>query len=250
MGVSSGLMKAYWWLEGRLAPGVRFAQSEYEDCLAAVVRSGDDWLDVGCGHNLLPAWRQDAERDLTGRARALVGLDPELGALQKHRSIRLLICGSAAQLPFADQSFDLVTANMVVEHLPEPYEQFQEIARVLKPGGCFVFHTPNARGYPTLMARALPDRLRGLGARILEGRKSDDRFPTFYRANTPAAIREAARDSGLVPETMNLVRSTAMFCMITPVAALELLFLRMLAAPSLAGLRPNLIAVLRKTGTQ
>src|SRR3954469_2960058 len=114
MAAESRAMRAYWWLEPRLAPGVRFAQVEYEECLAAAVQSGDDWLDVGCGHRLLPEWRQDAERELTSRAGSLVGLDPEFGALQKHRSIRLLICGDAIHLPFADESFDLVTANMVV----------------------------------------------------------------------------------------------------------------------------------------
>jgi SAM-dependent methyltransferase len=240
------MWKTYWWLERRLAPGVRFAQAEFEDRLVALVRSGDDWLDIGCGHTLLPEWRDSAERELIGRVRTLVGLDPESRSLQKHRSIRLLICGDAAHLPFADEAFDIVTANMVVEHLPEPDKQFREVARVLKPRGCFVFHTPNANGYPTLMARALPDRLRGLGARVLEGRGSGDRFPTFYRANTPAAIQEASRNSGLVPESVQLVRSNAMFPTIPPVAALELLFLRMLAAPRMAGLRPNLIAVLRK----
>jgi SAM-dependent methyltransferase len=44
-------------------------------------------------------------------------------------------------LPFAAGSFDLVSANMVLEHLPAPEQVFQEIARVLAPGGKFVFLT-------------------------------------------------------------------------------------------------------------
>ena len=33
------------------------------------------------------------------------------------------------------ETFDLVTANMVVEHLTQPVRQFSEIQRVLRPGG-------------------------------------------------------------------------------------------------------------------
>ncbi|HEY9225988.1 MAG TPA: class I SAM-dependent methyltransferase [Gemmatimonadaceae bacterium] len=246
MGIGNVVERLYWRLESWIAPGVRFAQSDFEECLSATIRPGDDWLDVGCGHNLLPEWRAAREQELISATKTLVGLDPEFAALRNHRSIRLLICGDAGNLPFATGSFDMVTANMVVEHLPDPHRQFREIARVLKPGGRFVFHTPNSNGYPTLMARLVPDRVRALAARTLERRPAEDRFPTFYRANTPAAIRSACQEAGLVPDRIDLVRSTAMFWMITPIAILELFFLRMLGSPDMATLRPNLIAVLKK----
>ena len=238
--------RTYWWLEERLAPGVRYAQVDFEERLVSTVRAGDTWLDVGCGHTLLPEWRASQERELLERPEVVVGLDPELAALREHRGLSLRVCGDAAHLPFAERTFDLVTANMVVEHLAQPEDQFREIARVLKEGGRFLFHTPNAHGYPTMMARAVPDRVRGLAARMLEARPTDDRFSTYYRANTAASIGEVSRRTGFVVDGMLLVRSTAVFWRFAPLAALELLFLRALAQPGLASLRPNLIALLRK----
>ena len=249
VGFSSRMWSTYWWLEPRLAPGLKFAQDHFEESLFSTVEEGCRWLDLGCGHALLPTWSAAREQELVRRPRVLVGLDPELGALRQHGSIALRVCGDGGRLPFADMTFDLVTANMVVEHLPEPERQFAEIARILRPGGRFLFHTPNGTGYPTLMARLVPDAVRGLGARIVERRSAGDRFPTFYLANTPAKIEAIASSSGFVVERCELLRSSATVPWFPPLAAAELLFLRALASRRLEWLRPNLIATLRKHPT-
>jgi SAM-dependent methyltransferase len=225
---------------------LRFAQEDYRNCLFAIVAPGSHWLDLGCGHVLLPEWEAQREAQLVARAGRLVGVDPELAALRRHRGITLRVCGDGGRLPFADGTFDLVTANMVVEHLPEPERQFLEIARVLRPGGRFVFHTPNRTGYPTLMARMVPDTVRALGARIVERRGEGERFPTFYRSNSPVQIERIAACSGFAVVRLDVVRSTPIFPLVTPLAAVELLLLRALSAPRLRWLRPNLIAVLEK----
>ena len=46
-------------------------------------------------------------------------------------------------LPFADESFDVVTASRIVEHLSNTDQFIQEIYRVLKFGGYAVISTPN-----------------------------------------------------------------------------------------------------------
>ena len=46
---------------------------------------------------------------------------------------------NAEEIPFEDNSFDCVVANFVVHHLARPEVVFNEINRVLKPGGKFVF---------------------------------------------------------------------------------------------------------------
>ncbi len=50
---------------------------------------------------------------------------------------------SAFQLPFPDQSFDVVLSSDVLEHLNDLRTTFSEIHRVLRPGGIFVFDTIN-----------------------------------------------------------------------------------------------------------
>src|SRR3954464_4848815 len=45
----------------------------------------------------------------------------------------------AAELPFADESFDLVLGHAVLHHLPDLPRAFEEFLRVLKPGGTLFF---------------------------------------------------------------------------------------------------------------
>ena len=104
-----------------------------------------------------------------------MGVGRHLPSIRSHRSIKTVVCANAALLPFADDGFDLVTANMVVEHLDDPCQQFREVKRVLKSGGSLVFpHTMTA--YIIKIAKALPNSLKRLLARVLEGRQEDDVF--------------------------------------------------------------------------
>ena len=47
------------------------------------------------------------------------------------------------KLPFDDDSFDIVISNHVIEHVGDQELHLTEIRRVLKPGGCAYFATPN-----------------------------------------------------------------------------------------------------------
>lgn len=57
--------------------------------------------------------------------------------------------GSLYQLPFANNTFDLVICSEVLEHLDRDDQAVREIYRVLKPGGSAVFSVPHAN-YPLL----------------------------------------------------------------------------------------------------
>lgn len=45
-------------------------------------------------------------------------------------------------LTFADESFDLITSNQVMEHVPDDIKGFQECLRTLKPGGRLILTVP------------------------------------------------------------------------------------------------------------
>ena len=45
-------------------------------------------------------------------------------------------------LPFADESFDIIFCNHVLEHIPDDTKAMQELYRVLKPGGMGIFQIP------------------------------------------------------------------------------------------------------------
>ncbi len=239
------LMRVYWRLERLLAPRLEYSQRQYETALTRTVAQGCRWLDLGCGHQLLPSWRRDGEEALVTRAALMVGVDPVIAALHQHRTIPLRAAGDASYLPFAKGAFDLVTANMVVEHLANPLEQFREVRRVLRPGGRFVFHTPNRRGHATILARLMPEWLKALGVALLEGRAEEDRFRTYYRANSQAQIRFLAERCGFRVVNVEFIATTALFALAAPLAALELLWIR-ITMRWFPDLRSNLIVTLER----
>lgn len=66
--------------------------------------------------------------------------------------------------PFADGLFDVVVLQEVIEHLENIPLVFREVRRLLKPGGCFIFSTPNMLNWTS--------RLRFLGTGFYMGRKN------------------------------------------------------------------------------
>lgn len=50
---------------------------------------------------------------------------------------------SVLQLPFADNTFDVIFSTEVIEHTPDPIASVHEMVRVLKPNGLLSLSTPN-----------------------------------------------------------------------------------------------------------
>ncbi len=240
------LYAIYAKIERRITPGLRYSQYFYEDALRDSIRESSSWLDLGCGHRVLPVWREKEEQSLVRTAGFVVALDCDWPSLLKHRSIQNRVCGDISHLPFRDNTFDVVSANMVVEHLEKPEVQFREIHRVLKPGGIFIFHTPNASGYTTVAARMVPEFAKVGLIRVLDGRPARDVFKTHYRANTESQIRRVAQKSGLDVVKIRFIASSAKFAVIVPLAFLELFWIRLLLTDTFRRLRTNLIVLLQK----
>lgn len=242
----SALYKFYWAIEQRIAPGLVYSQDHYYAVLKSHCREGYDWLDMGCGHQMFASWMTEEERELAGRARKFVGIDADVPSLRKHRTLREKVAGKLENLPFRSASFDLVTANMVVEHLQDARAALGEIRRLLKPGGLFIFHTPNVRSPNVRLASIAPDGLKKIVVRYLQARREEDVYPTYYSMNTPQAARQLAEEGGFEVVQHDMVRSSASLVMLGPVVVVELLWLRALAAERFKNLRTNMIVVLRK----
>ncbi len=241
--------RMYQWssaLERFIAPGNSNAQSAYEEALESAHQPEEPWLDIGCGHQLLPSWRARKELEIVRGTRLVVGADLDLDAIRRHRSFTCRVLAGVPHLPFASGTFGLVTANVVVEHFDNPSLQFAEIARVLKPGGAFLFHTPNALGYTVRASKVMPEALKVAMAVMLEGRTAADVYPAYYRANTESDIASAASEAGLVVEKLAYLSSPPVFSVIPPLAVFELAWLRALRSPANASLRSNLIVLLRR----
>ncbi len=105
--------------------------------------AGLQLLDVGCGGGLLA-------EEFARLGFSVTGIDqsaPTLAAARAHAERGSLNIryqnGSAQALPFDAHSFDAVSCCDVLEHVDDPAQALGEIARVLRPGGVFLFDTIN-----------------------------------------------------------------------------------------------------------
>jgi SAM-dependent methyltransferase len=156
------------------------------------------WLDAGCGSRLLEEDTDSLESWLASRPKRIIGLDV---GVTSHRNIKLLVRGSLYDLPFGDESVDLITCNMVVEHLEHPSKAFAEVFRCLRSSGAVVIHTPNLLHYAVMgnamATKLLPEKWRLKIVQATDDRAVEDIFPVRYAANTMRRLQGMLSQAGL-----------------------------------------------------
>jgi 2-polyprenyl-3-methyl-5-hydroxy-6-metoxy-1,4-benzoquinol methylase len=236
----------YFKIQRKIVPQLQYSQATYEEVLTQYVTDGIEWLEAGCGHQILSEWRFSQEQALVNRCQRVVGVDLDFEGMKKHRTISDTVYASLESLPLASESFDLVTCNMVVEHLAEPEKVFKEFHRILRPGGRVIIHTPNAYGYSTVAARILPQFARVKLAGILEDRPAEDVFPAHYRANTPKRLDETLSLAGFRKERFLCIPTSCVLYFSRVLVSLELAYVRLTLNPAFEQLRTNLLCIYTK----
>lgn len=127
------LEEHHWWFQGRLMMTEGLLK---EHILPAFNGRRPRLLDLGCGTGLFLQRRQ-ADCDAVG-----IDLYPAALAYCRSRDIRQVARADAARLPLPDQSFDIVTAFDLIEHLADDQSLVDEIGRVLRPGGFLLATVP------------------------------------------------------------------------------------------------------------
>ena len=125
-----GLEDVYWWFIARRQLAVEILARE----LAG--RDGARILDVGCGTGSnLAAFSE------LGPA---VGIDMSADALAfcRQRGVERVAFSEIERLPFADGTFDVITAMDVLEHTDDDLAALGELRRVLRPGGLLLATVP------------------------------------------------------------------------------------------------------------
>jgi len=178
--------------------GWKSAPQLYAETIRAHVGKGSIVLDVGCGHDFPMA------QMLKELGAEVHGIDP-LAVDEPSVPGATMISATAEDIPYQDSTFNIVLSRSVFEHLKTPDAAFVEIGRVLKPGGRLVFLTPNKYDYVSLLARVVPFSLHAVILRSLEGRKEEDAFPVYYRANSRSRIAALAARAGLAVERLDYV---------------------------------------------
>lgn len=132
-------------------------------------------LDVGCGAGMLT-------NALAAAGHSAYGIDLSASSLevasQKDTAKQVSYqVASAYSLPFADQTFDVVCAMDVLEHVEEPDRLIAEASRVLKPRGLFFFHTFNRNWLSYLLI------IKGVEWCVPNAPKNMHVYPLFIKPN-------------------------------------------------------------------
>jgi SAM-dependent methyltransferase len=123
----------HWWFVGRRAILETFLEKIHQTLSAQ--NSELRILDVGCGTG--------ANLEMLARFGRSEGVDVSDDALAYCRAKGLKVHkGLAEKLPFEDESFDLVTALDVVEHLDDDVAGLREMNRVMKNTGRALIFVP------------------------------------------------------------------------------------------------------------
>ena len=136
-------------------------------------------LEIACGTGRTTKYL----RDFLPTSVSLVATDlnPDMLSVAKKRVIGKNLSWQVAdflELPFEDRSFDLVVCQFGLMFVPDKLKALQEVYRVLKPEGCFLFNTWD---------RLENNRLFYVGQEILN-RFFKDEAPTFY--HTPYSMHD------------------------------------------------------------
>lgn len=154
-------------------------------------------LDVGCGRGI--GRQVSLQQEIKASAGEFWGLEPDRDVtpqegLFDHFEHALM---ETANLP-ADY-FDVAYSSMVMEHVEKPEEFLAAVYGRLKPGGVYLFLTPNAKSLVPRLTKVCRDlRIDEWSLRLVRGEQQIEEYhyPVQFRCNTPQQIERLAAEVG------------------------------------------------------
>ena len=159
--------------------GYFYAMYRAEVLARVAGRRGRDILEIGCGEGKM----------FEGSLVEPVQMDVSLTRLGRAGKTRFLLCADGYQLPFANESFDVVLLVAVLEHTSAPWKVLDEARRVLRPGGRAIMVVPN-------------DVTMSLGRLLL--RKFPIRYPDHLTFTPPGRMRRWLADGFRIRDAFTL----------------------------------------------
>lgn len=146
-------------------------------------------LDVGCLGGQISKLIQSQNNIVVG-----IEANPRAAQAATERGVEVKVANVEDGISFPTGSFDAVNACEVVEHLYDTKNFFEEVARVLKDNGIFVFTTPNLN--------SLENRFKVASGKYLEmtGAYPEDHFGGHVRIFNLEKIKELCSQTGFVIE--------------------------------------------------
>lgn len=144
-------------------------------------------LDIGCGFGESLGYHRSRGCDVYG-----VEMDENIRRVADRFQFDVHV-GTFDPGMYAPGFFDYVTMDQVIEHVTNPRETFQGIARILKPGGMVVLNTPNANGW---------------GRTVFGSRWLHWHAPYHLHYFSVQSMKLATGRAGLVVETIRTITSS------------------------------------------
>ena len=152
-----------------------------------------DVLDYGAGRGMF--WYEDPSeyrktlRDLRTTGATVTACDIDEAVITHPCSHKQVKIEPLQQLPFEDNSFDVIVSENTFEHIEDAEFVAGELKRILRPGGYICARTPNRSGYLRLLSGMVPNSMHTkVLARVQPDRQAEDVFPTVYKMNSPAQV--------------------------------------------------------------
>jgi malonyl-CoA O-methyltransferase len=143
-------------------------------------------LDLACGSGRYARLLSE------GSAAEVVAVDSSAGMLQRVSGASR-VCASLSRLPFAAGSFDVVVCGLAVGHEPDIQAWMSEVARVLAPGGTFLYSDFHPEAARAGLTRSFTDEQQRL-------------YTLPHCAHEVPAQRAAAAAAGLAVSALQEVR--------------------------------------------
>jgi ubiquinone/menaquinone biosynthesis C-methylase UbiE len=173
------------------ANNVTYQRCQFAYEFAQTYISGKKVLDIGCGNAYGTAL-------MAASAKEIIGLDYDQDTIDQNRQAYTDIKNisferaSIPPVPFADNSFEVITAFQFIEHIVPRKEFLKECMRVLVPGGVLLVTTPNVKKslarnpfhVHEYTFKEMADEMNSLSATFeLQGLNGNDSVNKYYEEN-------------------------------------------------------------------
>lgn len=146
-----------------------------------LLKKTDKILEIGCGVGLIV-------NELSQKGYAINGIDISSKAIKygrgKFPNAKLDVV-PAEELPYDNQTYDIVLSFDLFEHIPQVDRHLSEVSRILKPNGCYLFQTPHKYFSATFDT---------LSTRSFSWRKP---HPSLH---TPCQLKKRLKQNGFITE--------------------------------------------------
>lgn len=150
-------------------------------------------LEAGCGNRSIVSRRLRKENNKL----IIHGVDINKYVLN-NKDIDKIFIANVENMPFEDNSYDVIMAHYMLEHLENYQVAVLEMLRVLDKGGILLLIFPNPTSIEALAARLTPFRFHVLFRKYIQKHRYADKntFPTYFSFKSVKNIRKFIEENG------------------------------------------------------